>query len=238
LDYDGTLVGIKRLPGEAVPTKRLKNIMKKMISSGRLDIFIVTGRSLEDIMSFFIDIDKDSINWIGSHGAELKIKGSKIRVLRSAQKGIDAIKRIRTDIETMVSERPCFLIEDKKVSFSLHFRNCDTESLGLIKQVKKRLDKYAEKFEIDYMEMKKVIEVKSKGIDKGSAIKSILAEQNKSDHLSVCIGDDVTDEYSFDANKDGLNIKVSEDGKADTKAKYYLNDHKEVLDFLEYLLWY
>lgn len=235
MDYDGTLVGIKKLPGEAVPTERLKKIIDKMMSSKRIDVFIVTGRSLEDIMSFFDNIDGERINWIGSHGAEIKMKGSKKKVLESAKRGMDAIKEIRSDIENMLSEIPCFIMEDKRVSFSIHFRNCEPENLDIIDEIKEKLDRYTKKFDIDYMEMKKVIEVKSKGIDKGSAIKTILDRENKKHFLSVCIGDDVTDEYSFEANSQGINIKVTDDSKVETKATYYLKDPDEVLGLLDLL---
>jgi len=93
--------------------------------------------------------------------------------------------------------------------------------------------------------MKKVIEVMPEKQSKGTAIQKVLGvygsrAENKKNCLKyfiVCIGDDVTDEDLFEANKSGVNIRVQKESKKlNTCAEYYLTDPDEVILFLEQLL--
>jgi trehalose 6-phosphate phosphatase len=60
------------------------------------------------------------------------------------------------------------------------------------------------------MEGKMVVEVKSTGVDKGTAIADFMAEAPFAGHRAVFVGDDTTDEAGFALvqERDGIAIKV------------------------------
>lgn len=81
--------------------------------------------------------------------------------------------------------------------------------------------------------MKKVIEVKPEGTNKGNAVCTVNRKYKKNiPSLNICLGDDVTDEYLFKSNISGINIKVGKVVHQGSKAEYYLKNIKEVHHFL------
>lgn len=200
-------------------------------------VLLKSGRGLDDILSFFEKDLAERLNWIASHGAEVKLKKGPKVILDDAKVTVGIISDIRKSIERMLCDFPCYYIEDKKVSFSVHYRNCKEKDLSILEEVKEEIKKYEKRYKIDYMEMKKVIEVKPAGIDKGMAVDKILTKYGKSDFISIAIGDDVTDEYTFRANKKGINIKVSENRNMDTEADHFIHGPVQVLDFLDLLIY-
>lgn len=74
----------------------------------------------------------------------------------------------------------------------------------------------------------RVIEIKNKQVNKGNAALS-LVDKIKPDFI-LCVGDDATDEDMFRAlPTHSVTIKV---GDKQSQAKYYLEDHKEVVELL------
>jgi trehalose 6-phosphate synthase/phosphatase len=236
LDYDGTLVKICNHPHEAKPTKKVLDILSKLNDIDQVDTYIISGRGFDDLLSFFDKKRFRNISWVASHGAEVKIKGNKKKILDKAKKSIDTISLIRKEIEMTLEGKNCYFIEDKSVSFSIHYRNCNKEDQGMLKEIKKMIKSYENIYDIDSLEMKKVVEVKCSGINKGVAVESILEDYGSNAILPIAIGDDVTDEYTFEANKDGINIKVSEEKDLETKADYYIEGPGKVLDMLEEII--
>lgn len=56
--------------------------------------------------------------------------------------------------------------------------------------------------------------------------------------VSICLGDDLTDEYLFRSNKGGINIKVGENNNFESQAEYFLKKVDEVHWFLNKLYFY
>jgi len=81
--------------------------------------------------------------------------------------------------------------------------------------------------------MKKVIEIIPTNIDKGQVIKVIKKREEYTENsLIACIGDDLTDEYLFKENLNGINIRVTKKIKNKTFASYFLKNTTEVFNFL------
>ena len=87
--------------------------------------------------------------------------------------------------------------------------------------------------------MKKVVEVKPEGINKGNAVETINRKYKKNiPSINICLGDDLTDEYLFRSNISGINIKVGESKNFESQAEYFLNKVNEVHWFLNKLYSY
>ncbi len=233
LDYDGTLVEFKDTPGQALPPKRLKDLILKLSLNDNLIITIVSGRTIGNLLEFFKDMDTRKLNWIGVHGAEVKYKGCSITLSNEAKKVVPLIKDLKSKLIKVTGSIPCILIEDKKVSIALHYRKCGEKELSRIPEFINLIDDFLKDKPLDYLKMKKVVEVKPKNINKGSSIKIIKGKYSSlKPSLSICIGDDMTDKYLFESNRQGVNIKVGKEGLEELQTKYYLKDVDDVYSFL------
>ncbi len=233
MDYDGTLVSIKKTPMEAKAPKRTIDLLNNIANNENIAVTIVSGRKIDDLLYFLADAKLSKINIVGGHGAQYKKAGCAVEIDKKANVLMGEIGRIKKRIIDLVKEKDCFYIEDKKVSFSIHYRKCRKKELSFIEEIIRELDSQIKGKDLEYIHGKKVIEVKPKGIDKSVAI-DMFAEDGKQDELIICIGDDYTDEFLFKNNKNGVNVKVkSSEDFFDTGAKYYLKNVSDVHAFLK-----
>jgi trehalose 6-phosphate synthase/phosphatase len=233
LDYDGTLVGFKDNPDQAVPPDRIKELLLKLSLNENLIVTIVSGRTVSNLLEFFKDIDTGRLNWIGVHGAQHKYKGSGIELSPEAKKAVPLIRRLKSKLTNMTGNIPCIFIEDKKISIALHYRKCGKKELSKIPMFTDMIEDFIADKPLDYLDMKKVIDVKPKNINKGSSLKIIKSKyRNLVPSINVCIGDDITDKYLFDSNNEGINIKVGADRIKGLETEYYLKNMSEVYSFL------
>lgn len=193
-------------------------------------ITIVSGRHIESLFSLFSSFDHADVNWSGVHGIQTRFSGSSNTL---TAKTLPEIPILKDKISEIVREYPCYIVEDKEASFSLHYRKCNDKSLDLLKPIKKVLQEYVDDRRLDILYMKKVIEIKPAEINKGNTIGTINSKYGFSeDSINICIGDDVTDEDLFTANTEGINIKVGIDINTSTDAGYYLKGVSDVYWFL------
>ena len=95
-------------------------------------------------------------------------------------------------------------------------------------ELKDDLKDYVANLNLEIMDGDKVIEIKNAGINKGRAALAKIG--NKKFNFILAIGDDWTDEYTFNAlPKTADTIKV---GTKATAAKYYINDVNDVRSLL------
>jgi trehalose 6-phosphate phosphatase len=72
---------------------------------------------------------------------------------------------------------------------------------------------------------------------KGDAILRLLSDARYAGMLPVFIGDDRTDEDAFKAlQNSGITVKVTENPRARSEAKYYIHSSEEVFDLLRQLI--
>jgi trehalose 6-phosphate synthase/phosphatase len=233
LDYDGTLVGFKDDPDQAVPPDRIKKLLSKLSLNDNLIVTIVSGRTVDKLLEFFKDIDTGRLNWIGVHGAQYKYRRSGIRLSPEAKKAVPLIRNLISELTNMTGNIPCIFIEDKKISMSLHYRKCGRSELSKISGLINIIEDFVKDKPLDYLNMKKVIEVKHKKINKGNSIGTIKSKyKNHIPSINICIGDDMTDKYLFDSNDNGINIKVGADNIEGLETEYYLRNVDEVYSFL------
>lgn len=227
-------MGIKKRPGDAKPSIKTKALVKRLANKKDIITTLVSGRPVSDLLNFFKNLDKN-INLIGSHGAEIKYNGKNPYIIESVKKIIDQLGKIKDDVGYILKEFSCFYIEDKKVSFAIHYRNCHKKDLINLEKTMETINNYKKKLPIDVIEGKKVIEVMPRNINKGKAVNILKNKYELENTISICIGDDVTDEHMFEKNIDGLNIKVARK-KVDSNASYYLKNVGDVQKFLQTII--
>lgn len=237
LDYDGTLTPIVETPEKAVISEETKELLQKLSRGSHCTVGIISGRSLEDIKN---TVGIKGIIYAGNHG--LEIKGPKIKFESPVSPRLKSVIRyINEELARQLSGIKGVLIEDKRLTLSIHYRLVDKKDMPWFERIFSEVtNPYAVSGKIKIDSGKKLYEIKPPvQWDKGKAVLWLLAREQfvsgENKVLPVYIGDDVTDEDAFKALKGkGLTIFVGE--PANSAADYYLKDAEEVNRFLHLIL--
>lgn len=220
IDYDGTLAPIVDDPDAAVPHPEAPDVLQAL--DARYPLWIVTGRhlqALDDLLGL-------PLRAIGLHGAQEGRIGGTIQRL-APDDAVDALRRLRQTVPTGDGVQ----VEEKDTAFAIHYRAADDEA-----EARERIRSWADAVP-DMLEAiwgKKVMELRPKGMSKGTAVRKVAA--GFPGRTPIYLGDDVTDEDAFAALAyvDGaIPVKV---GDGDTRAQYRLSGPSAVVEYLrEYL---
>jgi trehalose 6-phosphate synthase/phosphatase len=227
LDYDGTMVGFKSNPKDAVPDKLLYDLLDKLIALQNTEVAIISGRDQNTMQQWFGDKDYTLIT---DHGVWLRKKNEEWEKLEHLKN--DWKESLRPILEKYVDRTPGTFIEEKEYSLAWHYRRADPELASMRgMELTTVLTSLISNNGLSVLEGSKVIEIKSSNVNKGRAAARLIAG-NKYDFI-MAIGDDHTDEHMFEElPKKAITIKV---GYKKTAAKFYLNTHSDVRVFLKSL---
>ena len=228
LDYDGTLMGFDKDPQKVHPDKELYDILKKISLKKQNRLVIISGRDKETLGRWF---PPDwNLDIVAEHGVWTREPGSEFSMIEQIDS--DWMEIIRPILEFNVIRTPRSFIETKNYSLVWHYRNADPD-LGEQRswELKDELKGLVTNLNLEIMDGDKVIEIKNSGINKGRAANIKIGETNYD--FILAIGDDWTDEYTFDALPDeAYTIKV---GTKTTKASYYVEGVQDVRSILKEL---
>lgn len=225
LDYDGTLQGFFKNPQDAKPDADLYKIIKKLTADARNQIIIISGRDKETLSEWFEDMDH--LNFIAEHGVWFREVEGDWQMMEVIDR--EWMKIIRPTLEFYVDRTPRSFIETKNYSLVWHYRKADPD-LGLQRslELKDELQSLVTNLNLEIMDGDNVIEIKNAGINKGRA--SLSRMGNKEFDFVLAIGDDWTDEFTFNAMPEkAFTIKV---GNKPTRANYYVDNFNNVREFL------
>lgn len=236
LDYDGTLTPIVSSPEKAILNLNIKELLVSLKNKSNIVVGIITGRELSDIETM---VGIEGIYYAANHGFEIEGPGVKFRHA-SYSKYTKHIKTIAGALKARVKDIEGAIVEDKGFTLSLHYRMVKLDNVAELKKIFKQMTReYVKSKKIRITKGKKVLEARPEfKWSKAEAFEMIrrivLAEKSVKDVLSIYIGDDKTDEDVFEIiRKEDISIFV---GKSKvSKAKYFLNNTKEVAQFLKRL---
>ena len=225
LDYDGTLTGFYKDPQMANPDKELYSIIEKLIADENNTVVIISGRDKETLSKWF---DKSPrLAFIAEHGVWSKNPEGNWKMTDQIDKQWMGI--IEPVLQNFVDRTPRSFIEYKNYSLVFHYRGTDPD-MGQQRawELKDNLKDYLSNLNLEIMDGDKVIEIKNAGINKGRAALAKIG--NVKFDFILAIGDDWTDEFTFNAMPEqAYTIKV---GTKATAAKYYVNDVTDVRNLL------
>lgn len=221
LDFDGTLVELADHPDGVVVDAMLVDLVRTL--EERLDgrLALVSGRPAEDLAALFGDRPPSVV---GSHGMEFRWSdGRRARAERPAGL-IESLAAMRAFAEA----RPGVVLEDKPLGAAVHYRmnpehEADAIALG---------ERLAAAHGLYLQHGKMMVEVRSPGGDKGSAIRTLMADPRFAAGRPVFLGDDVTDEPGFAAVAALGGAGVLVGAPRPTDARYRLDDVTGVLAWL------
>ena len=202
LDFDGVLAPIVPVHNSARMSAHTRRLLSACAERGK--VVVISGRSLSDVRS---RVGLRSVWYAGNHGAEWKMGkiGGRTRLTRAVRANIRAALDECAKLSQMYSG---VLVEDKKLTFSVHFRSLAPARQKIFRAHVRRV---AKRFEglLDFEEGSEfIINVRSHvGRTKGDAV--LLARGYAREGLiPIYIGDDTTDEDAFRALPRGITIRV------------------------------
>lgn len=232
LDFDGTLVPIAKDPESIKLDVRTKQVLSRLGVSEQVHLCIISGRRVRTLRSI---IGMKDICYVGNHGFEIEAPGfalsasavSSVKIRRILGPVAGSLKNEFGSIQGVV-------LEDKRFTLSLHFRNMAHKDLKIFRKKCKELKSRFQSLPLIWREGKKVLEVlPDVRWNKGSA--ALLVCDRFPGRLPVILGDDKTDEDMFRAlSRRGVTIRIG--SSKNSAAKYYLDSQKQVIGLLRRLL--
>lgn len=228
LDYDGTLSPFHSERDKAYPYEGVEERLDKIISLNKTNVVIISGRAIDDLKPL-LRLKKYPEMW-GSHGRERLTTEDEYSIKKPdglSAKGFErAVKFIR---DNKLDE----YMELKPASIAIHFRGVDSKKVLEISQ--KVLDNWSRvgaEFNLVIDEFDGGLELKIRGVNKGTAVKEIFAVY-PSHTIGAYLGDDLTDEDAFKALPKRILGILAKEVNRETAAQMRIKPPKELLSFLD-----
>ena len=220
LDFDGTLVPLRRRPSDVKPLgPTLQKVLRRLAADKRINVFVISGRRLRELHRL---VRVRGVQLLGLHGWE----GRAVPLL-TAERKLLRIAKQRLD-QCLPKTRQIWL-EDKGLGLAVHYRSARP---GVIRLARAAVEEVLEAVgrRIHMVQGHKVWELLPHQIDgKGPVVVAILSHLPSST-LPIVVGDDTSDESAFGVLRGGLTIHVG--AKQHTRARYLLRNPEEVKMFL------
>jgi len=244
LDYDGTLVPIARRPELAAPDPALLDLLSRLTQHSGASVFLISGRERATLERWF---EGSPVGIIAEHGAwlrepqlrEPRARDPEQRHSPDAEPGAWHLTRplhaawkeqVAALLRQFATQVAGSFIEEKDFSLAWHYRAADPE-LGAqrAKELMDELTQYTANLDIHVLEGKKVVEVRSAGVNKGT-VASDLVQRLDPDFI-LALGDDQTDEDVFLVlPRTATSVHV---GSPLSNARFCVSTQREVRTLLE-----
>lgn len=191
LDYDGTLVPFCNNPLKAVPGPELLALLHELGERANHEVWLISGRSSTWLEEHFGTLP---LGLIAEHGAKMKSRdGSWHTEVPARSEWKEAVHNI---MERYVRRCAHTFIEEKEFSIVWHYRNADAIQGRLrASELAAELNKYLMDRQLEVVCGNKIVEVRNRGTNKGTAIRKLLA--GGAFDWIFAVGDDKTDEDMF-----------------------------------------
>lgn len=211
LDLDGTLIEIAPTPSAIHMPPDLPRILKRLSERHGGALALVSGRSVGNIARL---TDPYRFPAAGLHGLERETAGGTL--IRPAElPGLDNVRAMLAPLDG-----GGVLIEDKGLSIAVHYRQAPERVEECRRAVEAAVAAHPE---FTLLAGKMVFEIKPAGYDKGAAMRAFMAMPPFAGRVPVFVGDDVTDEYGFEAANDAGGISVLVGAPRATRARFRLD---------------
>lgn len=217
-DYDGTLAPIVTNREAAVMRPSTTHLLAEVAKV--YPVAIISGRSRDDVAS---RLGAAEIKYVvGNHGLE---PGGDLDACEAEMVGARPI------LEKELASVPGVDIEDKRYSIAVHYRRSRNKALAR-SEIHGTVKKLPTPMRV--VPGKQVVNVvPARAPDKGDALLRLRDQAGAS--VAFYVGDDVTDEDVFRLDQPGRVVGVRVGESADSYAKYFLKDQREIDNLLRRL---
>ena len=224
LDFDGTLVRLRRHPDDVRFSTRGRKILQRLAGHANLTIAVVSGRELEKIQSL---VGVKGLRYVGLHGAE-RAGETTVPSIAARQMVEAALKTAQTGLAGLRGIE----IEDKRLSFAVHYRGARPPAIETASRVVADIAA-ASNDKLRILCGKKVWELLPREFPgKGFAVLELFARLPEK-KIAIYFGDDETDEEAFSVLPGQITVNVG--GAGNTHASFYVRSPSDVLNFLSRL---
>ncbi|NJC40289.1 trehalose 6-phosphate phosphatase [Brevundimonas alba] len=221
LDMDGVLAPLADTPDAVVPdpdrTAALRNAAVRL--GGR--VAIISGRTIDEIDRI---AEASAASASGVHGLERRRADGSLQRAKASP----GVRHAVAAFETFARTRPGVIVEDKAVSAGLHYRGAPAEEAAALSLA----EDLAEQTGLTLQAGNLVVELKTPGTSKGTALTAFMQEPPFAGAVPVMLGDDLTDEDGFRAATELGGFGVLVGPVRETAARYGLPDVAAVLAWL------
>lgn len=227
LDFDGTLVALAPRPQDVHVPTRLPALLGELHGALGGALAIISGRPIADLDRQLRPLVLPAA---GLHGAEVRRPDGTLEHCHAAPPA-----SLRLAAHALVDANPGLMLEEKAAGFALHYRaRPELESLCKTTLHGALADAGDESRRWQLIDGHAVVELKQRGISKGSALQALMRLEPFVGRRPVYVGDDVTDEDGIVAAQEagGLGIRVG-DAAIATQARERLAGSAAVIVWLE-----
>lgn len=190
LDLDGTLLDIAPTPEQVVVPEGLPGTLRRLRRLLGDALAVVSGRPVEQLEALLGDAP---FALAGEHGGALRLRPAasleRVPLPLPPPEWYDAAARI-------VESHPGALLERKPHGLVLHYRAAPALGPVLRDEIAALLGGTGA---FALMPARKAWEVRPRGVDKGTAVRTLMRNEPFAGRLPLFIGDDVTDEDGIEA---------------------------------------
>jgi trehalose 6-phosphate phosphatase len=204
LDVDGTLIEFSSIPTLAAAPLLLKESLNEVSAALGGALALVSGRRVADLDTIFFPL---RLPCAGVHGGERRDRAD----LAAPQPPSDSrLDPVRERIHDFARLHPGVVVEDKAISFVVHFQRNAAVRPVLEHELQPLLAALGPEFHA--MSGHMAIEIKPRRFSKAAAIEAFLLEPPFKGRTPIFIGDDVTDLDGFRAieARNGTSIAVGD----------------------------
>ncbi|HEY2445673.1 MAG TPA: trehalose-phosphatase [Rhizomicrobium sp.] len=201
LDVDGTILDIAPSPAEVRVPDSLLRTLTLLTDRTNGATALVSGRTIADLDRLFVPL---VLSVIGCHGAEWRTAPTEPIVGRSEPLS----EELKRGLFHVADFEPRIRVEDKRYTLAFHYRRAPDREATLQANLRRHLAPHDSRLHL--LRGKSVLEVKSRGIDKGEAIGELMSIPPFAGRRPVFFGDDKTDQDAFAIVRDlgGVGISV------------------------------
>jgi trehalose 6-phosphate phosphatase len=189
LDVDGTLLDLAQRPDEVVTPAGLVTTLARTERKLAGALALISGRSIDDVDHLFAPL---RLRASGVHGAEMRLDPEAPTTSTAAA---DLPPSLLDELRQAVEPFPGVFVENKRFSFTVHYRLAPSAERPLREIVKQLVD--SSPIAVEIMDAHCAIEIKSPCFDKGGAIATFLSTSTFRGRRPIFVGDDTTDESGF-----------------------------------------
>lgn len=229
-DYDGTLTPFADRPDRALLPSETREWLVRLTSSPRVDVGIVSGRSLEDLGSM---MRLHGIYLAGTSGIELDLRGERIDLPQVGFGGAS----LRAVIPALRAELTAFegaWVEPKPLGLTVHFRAVRPDRSDEVRRAVLRLlgSNRMLRLEEGARAIEATVDV---GRDKGTAVRTIYEHAGGRGAALLYAGDNANDRAAFEMTARLGGVALGVGSRAPASARHRLRDPAELAHVLAHL---
>lgn len=216
LDVDGTLVEIAETPDAVVVDPELLSMLRALVFGSRGAVALVSGRAIGVLDELFKPL---LLPCAGLHGFERR-SASGIYTRRPLPPG-NLLNEAREELTRLVVRYPDLLLEDKRFSLALHFR----QALHLEPVVNECVARLAAALgpHFELQRGRCVAEIRPAQANKATAVAEFMQEEPFRGRRPLCLGDDLTDEHAFEWVNAAGGLSIAVGTERDSHATAHLH---------------